>query len=167
MPRARMKLGRIICTAVLLLAITVIQQAPMTAKQTPTTYRRHGERGDQRGGGVQAHRPDVGPIGAQQAVDRRHQEGAGHRADAEHGVEDAEGELVEAELEAADHRQQRADGDAGHEEAEAAGEDRLEFARAANEGDAGARRLDEALAALAGARLGRPLPARMARMTPI
>jgi hypothetical protein len=49
-------------------------------------------------------------------------------ADAEHRVEDAEGELVELELEAADHRQQGADGDARHEEAEPAGEDGLELA---------------------------------------
>ena len=109
---------------------------------------------------MQSHRPDVGAVGAQQAVDGRHQDGARHRADAEHRVEDAEGEFVEAELEAADHRQQGADGDARHEEAKAAGEHRLELARAAHEGDAGARRLEEAFAALAGARLGRSLPAR-------
>src|SRR5262249_13479582 len=37
MPRARMKLGRIIWTAVPLLAMTVIQQAPETVRQRPNT----------------------------------------------------------------------------------------------------------------------------------
>ena len=37
MPRARMKLGRIICTDAPLLAMTVIQQAPESAMQAPTT----------------------------------------------------------------------------------------------------------------------------------
>ena len=51
---------------------------------------------------------------------------------AEHAVEDSEGELFEAEFEAADHRQQGAHRDSRHEEAETAGEDRPEFGRAAN-----------------------------------
>src|SRR5437763_1732259 len=83
---------------------------------------------------------------------------AGGRADAKHGVEDAKGEFVELELEAADHRQQRPHRDARHEKAEPSREDRLELARAADEGDAGPRRLEEALAALRRPRLGRPLP---------
>ena len=155
MPRARMKLGRIICTEVPLLAITVIQQAPVTAMQTPKTT------GVMTSAAISvaAACMPIAQMLARSAPSRRLtvgiDDGAGHRADAEHGVEDAEGELVEPELEAADHRQQRADGDARHEEAEAAGEHRLELARAAHEGDAGARRLDEALAALRGARLGR------------
>src|SRR3954452_22951602 len=37
MPRARMKLGRIICTEAPLLAITVIQQAPFRVTTMPTT----------------------------------------------------------------------------------------------------------------------------------
>src|SRR5476649_3008562 len=37
MPRARMKLGRIICTAVMLLALTIIQQAPEKVMQMPKT----------------------------------------------------------------------------------------------------------------------------------
>ena len=65
-------------------------------------------------------------VGTEQPVDRRHHDGASHGAGTEHGVEDAEGELIETEFETADHRQQRADGDAGHEEAETAGENRLE-----------------------------------------
>ena len=105
------------------------------------------------------HGPNVGAVGAHQAVDGRHRDGAGDGADAEHRVEDAEGELVEPELEPAGHRQERADGDPRHEEAEAAGEHRLQLARAADEGDAGPRRLEEALAALGRAGLGRALPA--------
>ena len=163
MPRARMKLGRIICTEAPLLAITVIQQAPLRVTTMPTTIGVMSSAATS----VAAAVMPIAQMLARSAPSRRltvgHRQGAGHRADAEHGVEDAEGELVEAELEAADHRQQRAHGDARHEEAEAAGEDRLELGRAADEGDAGAGRLEEALAALGGARLGRPLPGAHAR----
>jgi hypothetical protein len=72
MPRARMKLGRIICTDAPLLAITVIQQAPFESAHEADDERRHGERGDKVATALDAHCPDVGAIGPEQAVDRRH-----------------------------------------------------------------------------------------------
>src|SRR5476651_1731967 len=105
MPRARMKLGRIICTAVLLLAFTIIQHAPEKVMQMPKTT------------GCITSAPiavatawiPIAQIFARSGPSRRltvERQRARHSADPEGRVEDAKMELVELELEAADHRQQ-------------------------------------------------------------
>src|SRR5581483_4628150 len=70
-----------------------------------------------------------------------------------------EGEFVELELEAADHGQQGAHGNTWYEEADPAGDHRLQLARVAGEAQRRPGGLDEALAALRGVGLRRPLPA--------